>query len=167
MSTAEVKERQFRREIDMRVPVTAWLKRQDFLVVYEGYMPIVGPADIVAGRFGRRIGRGIPPLLDGVAVELKLNDLACVFRQAQRNQSFVERSYAALPSTRCSRMKSEAITKFADAGIGLLSVTPEVVEVLVEARRGEKTNAWIERNLWRRCGKDYEPLDDLLELANQ
>lgn len=149
MGTAE-----FKLEIHMRIPVCNWLRSAGLVYAVEPFLRY-GSADIIAGRFAERTGRRVPPFTDGHLIELKLIDVNGVLTQSLRNCSVAEFSYAAMPASRCQMMRSATRQRFVDNGVGLLSVTPKAVEVLVPARRNGQTKDWAIRNLWRRTKGGY------------
>jgi len=143
---------EFRYEKDMREPVVAWLEAQGFVCVREVCSVSYNPIDIVAGRFAERVGRRIPALLDAVAVELKLSDVNGVLAQAVRNRGCVERSFAAIPASKCEKLRPKSIAAFAAEGVGLLSVRRDGLDVILAAQRSAGTDDRVYRNLWRRSG---------------
>lgn len=145
----------FRYEHEMCEPVIMWLRGQGFVCTRELLCRWFNPMDIAAGLWEPRISRRIPRLIESVAVELKLSNVAAVLRQATRNQSSVDRSFAALPADRCERIGAEARSRFSALGIGILSVERHaVIEVLPARRSAEGTHPRIAKNLWRKCYKE-------------
>lgn len=142
---------EFRYEKDMREPVIAWLEAQSFSWVREGYTS--RPVDFIAGRFAKRVGRKRPALIEGMAVELKLDNVGEVLLQAVRNRDSVHMSYAAMPESRCLRMRPQTVQRFLAFGVGLLSVRSNAVTVLVAATRRDETDDYVARNLWRRVAR--------------
>ena len=101
----------------MRGPVLWWLSKGSLLPAVE--FQIWHMVDIVAGRFGERPApRRKPPLLETVAVELKLHDVSTVIYQATCNKEQTDRSYCAMPSERCEIMRPDTIEKFLSSGVG-------------------------------------------------
>lgn len=141
---------EFRYEKEMQVPVITWLESQGFVCTRELCSLSYNPIDIVGGRFGQRVSRRIPPLLEAVAIELKLHDINGVLRQSVRNRGCVERAFAAIPASRCGKLKPEWIARFVGEGVGLLSVTAELVTEILPAQRASGTDARIYKNLWRK-----------------
>jgi hypothetical protein len=142
----------------MQTPVIAWLESQGFVCTRELCTLSYNKMDIVAGRFGERVSRRIPPLLEAVAVELKLNDLNGVLRQCVRNRGCVERAYAAIPASRLDRMRPGTMAQFAGEGVGLLSVSSESVTEVIPAQRSCGTHARIYKNLWRKIQSERRQL---------
>jgi hypothetical protein len=153
----------FRRESEMREPVVRWLADRDFLAATE--ILLGGFIDIVAGKYGERPSpRRRPPLLDAMAIELKLTDVAGVIAQAATNACDL-RSYCAMPAFRCGIMRAGTVEKFRLAGVGLLSVG-EWVEVIVPAPRfvgplGQRINDKI----WRQVRRVYDARANWEELV--
>lgn len=141
----------FRLERDMREPVGAWLTAHGYLFAFEAFLRH-GMADVIAGRFAPRAGYRIPALYEAAVIELKLDDVGGVLRQAVSNRRCVDRSYVAMPADRCERMRLTTLGKFHETGVGLLSVTLDSVEILIEPQRGA-TADWVTKNLWRRIRK--------------
>lgn len=146
----------FRLEKEMTEPVLLWLQAQGYLCVTE--MMIIGYCDIVAGRYGLRVGRRRPRLVDVVTVELKLDDIGGVFSQAEANRLRAPIAYAALPATRCQRLRGKTKRKFEEAGIGILSVGEIVVELVAPRPSPAVFPVRLEINLWRRVSRSYRTL---------
>lgn len=143
---------EFAYEKDMQKPVQEWLASQGFVSTRELCTSSYNPMDIVAGRFMERIDRRIPPLLETIAIELKLSNMAEVLRQATRNRRAVDRSFAAMPVSRCARLTDKCRIAFLIEGVGLLAVdTQSVTEVIPARRTPTGTPDFIKRNLWRKC----------------
>lgn len=119
-------------ENDMRPHIVNWLLRNGYEDAHE--CQIGGWCDVAGFRFATRVGKPLPALLDVVAVELKMLDVATVISQAVGNQHHVNASYAAMPLDRCNRMRGATLDKFHNAGIGLLAVDGSNVSVLIPAR---------------------------------
>lgn len=149
---------EFAYEKEMREPVIGWLHAQGFVCTRELCSLSYSPMDIVAGIFGERVGRRIPPLLDCIAIELKLNDVLGVLRQASRNRGSVEQSFAAMPASRCARLKPKHIAAFVSDGVGLLSVRPDGIDVVLAAQRSAGTHPRIYKNLWRKCRTEIQQI---------
>jgi hypothetical protein len=150
----------FDHEHKMRLPVCRWLKDNGWLYAVE--MLAAGHyADIIAAKYGPRPApRRRPKVSKLIAIELKRHDIAGVVWQCAANQHVVDYAYAAMPLDRCERMNHRSRSKFSDAGIGLLAVTPDSVEHWIEAKpaRG-KVDRVIEK-LWRRVRKQYKELSE-------
>lgn len=67
-----------------------------------------------------------------IAVELKLSDTAGVRHQADNHHVFANETWAALPANRVDKMRQATRDKFKSAGIGILSVTLDKCEVVIE-----------------------------------
>lgn len=148
-----VSEARFQREFEMRTIVVSWLSEMGFLSAVEFYIHHM--ADIVGGRFGPRPSPGrVPPLVESIVVELKLHDIAGVIFQAKQNRHQMHKSYCAMPTEACEKMRPQSFDKFRTAGVGLLSVG-EVVNEIIEPKPGDGPVASIEKNLWRRIRKIY------------
>lgn len=123
---------------------------------------------LVADRFLLRTRTGRLQKLNGwmplqeriVAVELKLTRIDEAVQQAHRNLGFADESFVAFPQEVASRVTSNLKRWSAfNAGVGLLSVTPEACEVLVPPRRAvECVNSAIQfycvEKFWRTRLKD-------------
>ena len=74
--------------------------------------------------FGKRIDLlfGTPALLSLDAIETKLSDWRCAFKQAALNQLAAQRSYVALPSRLASRLAASEADLFRRYDVGLISV---------------------------------------------
>lgn len=144
------------REFDLRDPVCQWL-------VDRGFWPEVefgfnwGIADIVAGKFGPRPApRKIPPVESVMTIELKLHDVAGVLAQCLNHRWHSELIYAAMPVDRYRKFRRQTKDKFADSGIGLLTVDGHTVEIAIAAAETEpgkidaRLREHVERKLWRR-----------------
>ena len=135
------------RERQMRPQVCTWLSGQGFIPVFEVHLACFGASDIVAGKFAEGL------LTDIIAVELKLDDIAEVLRQATNNRYVVPWSYAAMPDATCERMRQATLQRFEEQGIGLLSVG-ERVRVFVPPKRFSEADevrlAKLGKRLWRR-----------------
>ncbi len=143
------------RERDMRPTVDAWLEAQGLTVFHEGLFAHY--YDVCGVRFAERAGRSIPPVVDVVAVELKLMDIGGVLAQAMRNLRYANRSYAAMPREFCDHMKARTIERFAASCVGLLAVDGDALEVRVPALEVGKTNRRAVQNLWRRLINKEKP----------
>lgn len=152
----------FRYEKEMQAAVIAWLRAQGFICTRELCTPNYNPMDIVGGRFGQRIGRRVPPLLEAVAVELKMIDSGGVLKQAINNRRFVERSFAAMPAERCAKLNRKSTERFISEGVGLLAVAEDYVVEMIPATRSIGTNEHTYKNLWRKLRRELGP-----ELLNE
>jgi len=84
---------------------------------------------VVAGqRFRTRVSPK-DPFDKIVAVELKLRDHGRGFAQAFAYRTFADRSYLALPT---SRVRAPMLGRAREIGVGLLAVSPDSVDELVE-----------------------------------
>jgi len=99
---------------------------------------------LMADRFVISSGRGRLQKVNGwmplqdrlVAVELKLSRIDEAMQQALNNLGFAEESYVGLPVEVARRVAANASrwSRFFNAGVGLLSVTPRRCQVLVPPR---------------------------------
>jgi hypothetical protein len=141
----------FAKESMMREPVKAYLMARGFFPAVEFWLHGCGPSDIVAGSYAKREGRKIPKLWEVVAVELKLSDFATVLMQAKRNRNLCDWSYIAFPAGRIEKMRETTKQAMRDAGVGLLSVGEQVVEVITPQRGGGLPEGRNQvKTLWRR-----------------
>ena len=144
----------FRYERDMRESVLAWLRARGLLTVVE--LMIWHSADIVAGKYGARPNpHRRPPLLESLAIELKLSRISDVLAQAKINRGGVDWSYAAMPADVCNSMRQDTLNKFVFAGVGLLSVGKRTYEAIAPDRGRWGTAERVVENLWRRVRKQY------------
>ncbi len=140
-------------ESEMRQPVVDWLSELGFLAAVEFH--IWHMADIVAGKFGPRPSPGrVPPLMECISVELKLNNIAGVIDQAKDNRSQTTWAYCAMPTEACKKMIPKSFDKFRSAGVGLVSVG-DVVREIIKPKPGRRPAPHLEKNLWRRVRKLY------------
>jgi hypothetical protein len=139
----------FKREKEMRPIVTKWLENHGYYVAYE---VLVGDCwcDIVGCKWAKRTGRKIPALLEAIAVELKLDNIANVLYEAQGNMRHggVTQSYAAMPAERIVRMQQKTVRSFEDAGCGLVMVSPDRVEIIIEASQQSDVDKNLACRLW-------------------
>ena len=141
----------FKKEFEMREPVKNWLIEREFYPAVEFWLHNAGITDIVAGFYGKRNGRKIPDLIETTSIELKLNDVAGVLRQAIQNKHKCDWSYAAFPNSRIEKMRQQTIDQFMVAGVGLLSVGFDVVEVVCPSQGpGLPSESREAKQLWRR-----------------
>lgn len=145
------------KECEMLAAIDAWLEAQGCVPLHE--TPLVHWCDVVGVLFAQRTSYRIPPVYRAIAVELKVEDVAGVIQQAVENRTCVHRSYAAMPRSRCDKMRPATLRKFVDAGIGLLSVDGNEVITLIEAAPGQ----WQEsfgKKFWRRVRKVNGPREN-------
>ena len=128
--------------------VTAWLESQGLQCVYEILVGYAGYCDVVGFSFASRTSRLIPPVERIVAVELKMEKIAEVHRQAKRNHQFVTESYAAMPADFVVRMRPQSIQKFQDSGVGLLAVERAVGTAVFPKTKKDASDK-LRRKLWR------------------
>ena len=131
-------------EKELREPVTNWLQQRGYDVVTE--FLIGGYVDVIGCKFGKRVGRRVPPLLHIVAVELKLSDVAGVISQARNSWPHVHESWTAMPQERIDKMLEKTLLKFKYAHVGLLSIHEGQVKVILPP----KINYGFQKRLWRR-----------------
>ncbi len=123
-------------ERDMRPAVDTWLRGQGCQVVrYESHRVGAGIVDLIGLRYAPRVGVGIPPA-ELIAVELKMSKIAEVIRQAVLNRYVHDLSWAAMPRDFCDRMRPATLSKVRTAGVGLLAVAGDQVEIVVPALYG-------------------------------
>lgn len=132
----------------LRPPVSMWLDAQGYTPVFE--VCLSGCCDIVGANFAERIGRRVPEIRQTCAVELKLHDIAGVLQQAKGNCWHVNYSWAAMPKARISKCRPQTLRQFEDAGVGLLAVDGDAVEVVIQPKRNDIQHKFIHRKLWRR-----------------
>ena len=137
-------------EKELREPVTKWLQARGYDVVVE--FLICHYVDVIGCKFGKRVGRRVPPLNCVIAVELKLSDVASVIFQASNNRHYVYESWAAMPQERIDDMREKTLLKFAHAYVGLLSIHDGEANVIIPA----KINCGFQRRLWRRLHEGPE-----------
>ena len=142
----------------LRQPVARWL-------IHKGLMPIhevkvcCGYCDVVGVRFGDRISREIPPVIETHAVELKLQDFAGVFRQATSNAHGVNYSWCAMPVDRVLKMRPKTLEQLRQSGIGLLRVDGETVNIVIPAAQfAIHIPDGFHRTLWRRRN-EHRPVE--------
>lgn len=139
----------FKREKEMRPIVARWLKERGYYVAHE---VLVGDSwcDIVGCKWAERVGRRIPPMIEAVAVELKVNDVAGVLHQAEANYTYgrVSNSYVAMPAERVAKMKRATIDLFEEMCFGLLMISADGVEIVVEASEQPGISKDLARRLW-------------------
>lgn len=150
-------------EKELRPTVERWCLDQGLLIAHEMHVPPYGGlCDVVAFRFGDRIGRRVPPVTLSMAIELKLYDVKEVIHQARRNSHFVNVSFAAMPAAVCDRLRARCrLREFSGNGIGLLAVSDTVEIVVPSPHRTDfewSPQIRLHRNAWRRCKDHYECL---------
>ena len=139
----------FENEFAMREQAKAFLLERGFLPVVEFWLAGYGPADVVGGKFGPRTGRRVPDLLEVVAIELKLDDVAGVVAQAVRNRVHADWSFAAMPAERVAKMRPTTLELFTINQIGLLAFGERVVEIIAPIHNNSR-RLFKSRQLWRR-----------------
>jgi len=147
----------FRVERDMRQPTIEWLRGRGFVTTAERM--IYGYVDVVAARYGKRPSPGRkPPLLETIAVELKMSDVAGVIKQASDNRNAVDWSYCAMPASRIDKMRPATLERFREAGVGLLSLDADGVSVAIEPSRGQGMDGSpaVAARIWRAVRKQYD-----------
>jgi len=101
----------------------------------------------------RRVDGWVPLHSRIVAVELKLGRFAEVLRQAAANRSFADESFVALPAEAARRLASErGLAPFARLGVGVLAVSGDGCEVLVNPRRARR---WRSRETQIHCVEQF------------
>lgn len=148
----------YSRERDMRDAVNTFLKEMGYRTAFEVYRQC-GLADIYGVKFADRVGRRVPPATSIIAVELKLDDVAGVLAQCSYNWHSANLSCAAMPSYRIQRMRTGTIDLFSSQGFGLISVSPDSVEFVIDPREHETSNEnWhatnMPKKLWRMFRKE-------------
>ena len=157
----------FTKESLMREPVKAYLIERGFFPAVEFWLHGCGPSDIVAGSYAKREGRKIPKLWEVVAVELKLSDFATVLMQAKRNKHLCDWSYIAFPVERIEKMRDATKQAIRDAGVGLLSVGDEVVEVITPQKGGGLPGGRNQvKTLWRRVRHLADTMDSNMNMRD-
>jgi hypothetical protein len=140
---------------DLRPVVESWIEAQGMMPLAER-MFISGYCDLVGVRYKPRVGRAISGIEKFVTVELKINDVAGVIRQAQCHLRRAHASYAAMPEARIEKMRPATLDKFRAVGVGLLCVS-DVVRVLIEPQWQEMPfdyqNIYAKR--WWRAWKSW------------
>ena len=114
----------YKRESEMESPVKKWLEELGYIVHRQSPMP----------------GGGVPDLLgysmdfeNFIVIELKLNKFLQALSQAEGYRPYCHFSYIAFPVDMAKRIMGKHRNELVKAGIGLLAVTPEGVEVFVPA----------------------------------
>ena len=132
----------------LRAPVINWMISRCMEPVFEA----VANIDMLGVRWLPRTGRSVPDIEYVDAVELKLEELSGVLRQAVNNCYRAHRSWCAMPHARIARMKDASIQKFRDAGVGLLSCARYGCTPVVDARTNYDytPSPRTRRILWRR-----------------
>jgi hypothetical protein len=136
-----------RLEFEMRLPVARWLLSRGLSPVCE--VQCLGNCDLVGVRFEEKPVR----LVEMVAVELKMRDIAGVIRQCSMHAACcVSEVWAAMLPDVAARNR----TRFVNAGIGLLSVTKAGVDVLAPAPRKADCDLSPWKNAMRRRRNEHE-----------
>ena len=134
-------------ENDMRPSVVGWLNRNGYYDAHECL--IGGYCDVIGCLWDERVGRSIPQLLETIAVELKMRKISEVISQAKGNHYHINLSYCAMPAGFVARMRPQSKKKFRDAGVGLLSVSIDNVDVdIFSEYRNFEPHPVIARRLW-------------------
>lgn len=140
-------------EKEMRPIVEQWLKAHGYLVLHETLMG-AGYCDLYGVIFYERRTRAIPNVYNAIAIELKINNVADVIRQATKNRYFSELSYAAMPDWRCEKMTVKSRNNFRRNQIGLLSVNEfevkEIIDPIPWNWLDERMDIKFLRKIWRR-----------------
>ena len=126
---------------------------------------VAGYCDVVACKWSERVGRRIPTLLDAIAIELKISNIASVISQSHWNLYHVNASYAAMPLEFCRKMKNKSLEAFKDKGVGLLGVDTEIREVttIIESKRNLKCeNELLASRLWKNKVRNRDKMEQLL-----
>jgi len=142
------------KENELRPIIDLWLQQQGYQVGHE--LLLSGYCDVIGFAFDKRTGRRIPSLVEVIAIELKINDVAGVIEQARNNRYFVDKSFAAMPASCCEIMRRGTIRKFKKNKVGLLAVG-DTVEIIVSAVRMQGNHLQcdkeyqkrLQRKLWR------------------
>ena len=126
---------------------------------------VAGYCDVVACKWSERVGRRKPALLETVAIELKISDIAGVISQAYWNLYHANASYAAMPLDFCRKMRNKSLEAFKDKGVGLLGVNTETGEVttIIESKRNPKcVNEFFADRLWGNRLRNRDKMENLL-----
>jgi len=141
------------KEKELKPIIADWLQNKNYYCIYE--LLLGGYCDVVACKWNERVGRKVPKLIDVIAVELKLDDVSGVIRQAVSNKYYVNESYAAMPKSRINKMREGTLNKFKQAGVGLLSVGDGVEEVVKpEINLFESFDKYLVKRVWSRKLRD-------------
>lgn len=116
-------------ENDMRQAIVKWFNRNGYYDAHE--CMIGGYCDVIGCMWSERVGREKPELLEMICVELKMRDITGVILQARGNHYHCNLSYCAMPADFCGRMKLDSVEKFHTAGVGLLAVEDDKVELII------------------------------------
>lgn len=142
----------------LRKPVALWLSGRGYIPVFE--MVTSGICDVMAGLFAPQSGRYVPNILQIIAVELKLHDVAGVLYQAEQNTHHSNYSWAAMPAARVAKMSPKTLEKFRASGVGLLSVgegtSKTGIDVVLESPLNIislETQLHYRQKIWRRRGE--------------
>ena len=134
-------------EKELRPTVEAWLQEQGYYVAHE--VMLSGYCDLTGCKWAERVGRRIPPMIEIMAVELKIKDIRGVLYQAKNNKWFVDYSYAAMPLQKCKIMKPKTLQLFKNIGVGLLGIGVDV-KIIIAAQKNDISHYSpnICRRLW-------------------
>lgn len=133
-------------EKDLRPIVADWLKNKGYYVAHE--VILSGYCDLTGCKWAERIGRRKPPMLEIIAIELKIANIVGVLDQARINCSVADYSYAAMPLEKCESMRLATRQKFRSKGVGLLGIDSRV-NVIIEAKKNKiEHDPDVCRRLW-------------------
>lgn len=102
----------------MRPHVLAWLRERTDFQRIEHYR-----VDMSGYAFHPRVGRKPHVVMESIAVELKLSDVAGVVKQAERNSRRYSKSYVCMPED-VTRKSQRLVDLCRASEVGLLSVSP-------------------------------------------
>lgn len=152
-------------EKDMRPAVHAWLIGQGLTVIYEFTM--YRRCDMVGVRFTEGLRRHVQPVIDAVAVELKLTDVGCALHQAIGHRTMVRSSFVAMPWSRVAKMTTRTKLRFTKENVGLLAICVADGRVMLEIPPGPSPpdinlqclgSRWWNRVLSdKRMGREHGP----------
>lgn len=134
------------KEFDLRKPVCRWLLERGLSPVLE--CQSLNNCDVVGVKF---IERPLQ-LVEMVAVELKLKDLAGVLRQCERNDYHSTETWAAMP-LEFARKHRES---FVQRGYGLVGINGESCVELVQPIRHEARNLTRWKSAMRRRRDEWK-----------
>lgn len=133
----------------LRPIVDRWLEKMGYFVAHENM--ICGFVDITACKWKKRTDYRIPTMKRIITVELKINDIKGVLRQAKNNALYVDYSYCAMPIEKCNSMRRKTLKRFRRKGVGLLGVdtTKKKVRIIVSAiKTNVRYSPLICKRLW-------------------
>jgi len=141
------------KERELREPVADWFREQGYECAYERFFAS-GYCDILAFKFAPQTSRGVPDLLEAIAIELKLKDVGTALYQAHGYWWGGARSFVAMPLERCDKMRESTRQRFRDMEIGLLAVSPDGIVQLEPAPNRDGVERlqhiqWMQKKLWR------------------